>query len=54
VEKGRNSGGEEIEIIIMNGKLDTNLVQADSQEFLRSHRIIGVGFNVKLQFHDSF
>jgi hypothetical protein len=29
-------------IIIMNGKVDSNLVQYDSQEFLRSHRLIGV------------
>jgi hypothetical protein len=29
-------------ILIMNGKVDSNLVQYDSQEFLRSHRLIGV------------
>jgi hypothetical protein len=29
-------------IIIMNGKIDTNLVQYDSQKFLRSHRLIGI------------
>jgi hypothetical protein len=29
-------------VIIMNGKIDSNLVQYDSQEFLRSHRLIGV------------
>jgi hypothetical protein len=29
-------------ILIMNGKIESNLVQYDSQEFLRSHRLIGV------------
>jgi len=33
--------------IIMNGKIDSNLVQYDSQECLRSHRLIGVWFNDK-------
>jgi hypothetical protein len=39
--KGAELRGKEM-VIIMNGKIDSNLVQCDSQEFLRSHCLIGV------------
>lgn len=51
--KGRNYGERKI-VIIKNGKIDTILVQCDSQESLRSHRLIGVEFTGKLvRFHSA-
>jgi hypothetical protein len=39
--KGAELRGKEM-ILIMYGKIDSTLIQYDSQEFLRSHRLIGV------------